>query len=110
MIKTLQIKNYALLQDVHIDFEEGFTIVSGETGSGKSIMLDALSLLLGKRVERFSTDKISGKSVIEGVFNVSESKTSFYKDYDIDFQHLTVVRREIYPEGRSRIRYLEIGH
>ena len=49
MIKSLKINNYALLKDVNIDFEKGFTVISGETGSGKSIMLDALALLLGKR-------------------------------------------------------------
>ena len=54
MIKSLHIQNYALLKNVEISFNNDFTVVSGETGAGKSIMLDALSLLLGKRVERFS--------------------------------------------------------
>ena len=57
MIKSLLICNYALLKNVSIDFTNGFTVVSGETGAGKSIMLDALSLLLGKRVERFSENE-----------------------------------------------------
>ena len=59
MIKSLQISNYALLKNVSIDFTDGFTVVSGETGAGKSIMLDALSLLLGKRVERFDENKLN---------------------------------------------------
>ena len=69
MIKSLHISNYALLKKVDVNFTNGFTVISGETGSGKSIMLDALSLLLGKRVERFDTAlDNSSKSIIEGVF------------------------------------------
>ena len=73
MIKSLHIDNYALLKKVAINFEDGFTCISGETGAGKSIMLDALSLLLGKRVERFSTSKSTPKSIIEGVFILKDS-------------------------------------
>ena len=72
MIKNLKIKNYTLLKDVSIDFKKGFTVVSGETGAGKSIMLDALALLLGKRVERFSADKTFSKTIIEASFSIEK--------------------------------------
>ena len=102
MIKNLKIKNYTLLKDVSIDFKKGFTVISGETGAGKSIMLDALALLLGKRVERFSVDKTSSKAIIEGVFSIEKSKLNFFEKNNLDFQELTVVRREINLEGKSR--------
>ena len=102
MIQQFRIKNYALLKDVDIDFSDGFTVISGETGAGKSIMLDALSLLLGKRVERFSTEKNSAKSIIEGSFKIDKSKESFFAENDLDFEVETVVRREINSKGKSR--------
>ena len=74
MIKTLRIYNYTLLKDVSIEFKEGFSVISGETGSGKSILLDALALLLGERVDRLSNDKLLKKTIIEGVFNIERSK------------------------------------
>lgn len=102
MIKNLKIQNYALLKDVSIDFHDGFTVVSGETGAGKSIMLDALSLLLGKRVDRFSKDKNSVKTIIEAIFYIKNSKSCFFKDNNLDFKNTTIVRREISSDGRSR--------
>jgi DNA repair protein RecN (Recombination protein N) len=102
MIKSLYISDYALLKNVSIDFTDGFTVVSGETGAGKSIMLDALSLLLGKRVERFSTEKNTPKSIIEGIFKVDKSKQSFFIKNDLDFEEETLVRREINSNGKSR--------
>ncbi len=102
MIKSLLICNYALLKNVSINFTNGFTVVSGETGAGKSIMLDALSLLLGKRVERFSENENIPKSIIEGVFTIDNSKKQFFTDNDLDFETETVVRREINQKGKSR--------
>jgi len=102
MIKSLHIQNYALLKNVFIDFTGGFTVVSGETGAGKSIMLDALSLLLGKRVERFSADENRSKSTIEAIFIIDSSKKQFFTDNDLDFEEETVVRREINAIGKSR--------
>lgn len=102
MIKTLRINNYTLLKDVSIEFKEGFSVISGETGSGKSILLDALALLFGKRVDRLSNDKLLGKTIIEGVFSIERSKYSFFKKNDIDFQEPTIIRREIMPNGKSR--------
>jgi DNA repair protein RecN (Recombination protein N) len=102
MIKSLHIQNYALLKNVFINFTNGFTVVSGETGAGKSIMLDALSLLLGKRVERFSADENRSKSTIEAIFIIDRSKKQFFTDNDLDFEEETVVRREINAIGKSR--------
>ena len=102
MIKNLKIKNYTLLKDVSIDFKKGFTVVSGETGAGKSIMLDALALLLGKRVERFSADKTFSKTIIEASFSIEKSKLAFFERNNLDFQELTVVRRELTSDGKSR--------
>jgi DNA repair protein RecN (Recombination protein N) len=102
MIKNLHISNYALLKNVIVNFLDGFTVISGETGAGKSIMLDALSLLLGKRVERFSTSKSTPKSIIEGVFVLNNSHKKFFKEHDLDFEEETVVRREINANGKSR--------
>ena len=102
MIKSLHISDYALLKNVSIDFTDGFTVVSGETGAGKSIMLDALSLLLGKRVERFSTEENTPKSIIEGIFKVDKSKQGFFIENDLDFEEETLVRREINSNGKSR--------
>ena len=69
MIKSLKIKNYALINDVKINFKEGFTVLGGETGAGKSIILDALSVLLGKRIDRF-TIRSNKKTIIEGFLNL----------------------------------------
>jgi DNA repair protein RecN (Recombination protein N) len=102
MIKSLHIKNYALLINASVNFTNGFTVISGETGAGKSIMLDALSLLLGKRVERFSVDKKRPKTTIEAVFSVDSSKKKFFSDNNLDFEEDTVVRREINASGKSR--------
>ena len=102
MIKNLHISNYALLKNVTVNFLDGFTVISGETGAGKSIMLEALSLLLGKRVERFSTSKSTPKSIIEGVFVLNNSHKKFFKEHDLDFEEETVVRREINTNGKSR--------
>jgi len=102
MIKSLKISNYTLLKNACVNFNDGFTVISGETGAGKSVMLDALSLLLGKRVERFSLNDISTKAIIEGVFYIKKSKYTFFEDNNLDFQELTIIRRELYPDGRSR--------
>ena len=102
MIKKLHINNYALFKNVEIDFTDGFTVISGDTGAGKSIMLDALSLVLGKRVDRFAESSATQKSVIEAEFLLNDSHKKFFNDNDIDFDQETIIRREISINGKSR--------
>ena len=102
MIQQLYIYNYALLKEVEINFNEGFTVVSGETGAGKSIILDAFSLLLGKRIERSVIAKNNKKTIVEGIFRLSDIHKLFFKHHDLDFDYETVVRRELSVNGKSR--------
>ncbi len=102
MIKKLHINNYALFKNVEIDFNDGFTVISGDTGAGKSIMLDALSLVLGKRVDRFAESSATQKSIIEAEFLLNDSHKKFFNNNDIDFDKETIIRREISINGKSR--------
>ena len=102
MIKKLHINNYALFKNVEIDFTDGFTVISGDTGAGKSIMLDALSLVLGKRVDRFAESSATQKSIIEAEFLLNDSHKKFFNNNDIDFDKETIIRREISINGKSR--------
>ncbi len=102
MIKKLHINNYALFKNVEIEFTDGFTVISGDTGAGKSIMLDALSLVLGKRVDRFAESSATQKSIIEAEFLLNDSHKKFFNDNDIDFDQETIIRREISINGKSR--------
>lgn len=103
MLKSLSIKNYALIEDIQIDLQKGFTVITGETGAGKSIMLGALSLLLGKRADFSVIRNAEKKCVIEGIFDISgyHLKTLFASE-DLDYEAQTIIRREILPSGKSR--------
>ena len=103
MLTTLSIKNYALIDDLKVDFPEGFIIITGETGSGKSIMLDALSLVLGKRADKSSLRKSEEKCVIEAEFSLENYQfQSVFDELEIDYDPQTIIRREILPSGKSR--------
>ncbi len=103
MITTLAIKNYALIEDIRVDLYEGLTIITGETGAGKSILLGALSLLLGKRAELRSVKDTAKKCVIEGEFSIDDYKLQeVFKKNDLDYDSHTIIRREILPGGKSR--------
>ncbi|MCW5519644.1 DNA repair protein RecN [Aureitalea sp. L0-47] len=103
MITHLAIKNYALIDDIKVDFDSGLTIITGETGAGKSILLGALSLLLGKRADMSSVKDPAKKCVIEGEFRVSDYDfEGFFSENDLDYDPNTIVRREILPGGKSR--------
>jgi len=103
MLQTLKIKNFALIDSLEIDFEKGFTTITGETGAGKSIMLGALSLLIGQRADTSVLKNPSEKSIIEASFNIiGYDLESFFKDNDIDYETESVIRREIAPNGKSR--------
>ncbi|TXE11952.1 DNA repair protein RecN [Seonamhaeicola algicola] len=103
MLTTLSIKNYALIDNLKVDFNSGFSIITGETGAGKSILLGGLSLILGKRADLSSLKDASKKCIIEAVFNVADYKLeALYKAEDFDYEPLTIIRREILPSGKSR--------
>ncbi|NRT12044.1 DNA repair protein RecN [Flavobacterium sp. 14A] len=103
MITSLSIKNYALIEKLSIDFSKGFSIITGETGAGKSIILGALGLIQGKRADLSSLKNKEEKCVIEAHFDISKYKLkSFFKENDIDYENDTIIRREILPSGKSR--------
>lgn len=103
MITFLSIKNYALIEDIRVDLNAGMTIITGETGAGKSILLGALSLLLGKRADISSVKDASKKCVIEAEFSLkSYQLQSIFAKNDLDYESDTIVRREILPSGKSR--------
>ncbi|MCB4797484.1 DNA repair protein RecN [Neotamlana laminarinivorans] len=103
MLTSLSIKNYALIDHLKVDFNDGFSIITGETGAGKSILLGGLSLILGKRADLSSLKDDSKKCVIEAVFNISKYKLKgLFKAEDFDYEEHTIIRREILPSGKSR--------
>lgn len=103
MLTQLVIKNYALIEDIDVSFDSGFTTITGETGAGKSILLGALSLVLGKRADLSALKDNTNKCVVEASFSIDDyGITSFFEDYDLDFESLTLLRREILPSGKSR--------
>ena len=104
MIKQLHISNYALIDKLDIRFNDGLTIITGETGAGKSIILGALSLILGERADSKAIRDTSVKTVVEATFGIDGYRLErFFKDNDIDWdEHECLVRRELAPSGRSR--------
>ena len=103
MLLALTIKNYALIDKLQVNFSNGFTIITGETGAGKSILLGGLSLILGKRADLGSLRDNETKCVVEAVFDVSNyNLASFFKAEDLDYEAQTIIRREILPSGKSR--------
>ena len=103
MLTSLSIKNYALIDKLHVEFNDGFSIITGETGAGKSILLGGLSLILGKRADLSSLKNTEEKCVIEAVFNISNYKLqALFKAEDLDYEAQTIIRREILPSGKSR--------
>ena len=103
MLNSLSIKNYALIEDIQLNLQEGFTIITGETGAGKSIMLGALSLLLGKRADYSAIRDSEKKCVIEGTFEVSAYHLEkVFEEEDLDYETQAIIRREILPSGKSR--------
>ncbi|MEY3620589.1 MAG: repair protein RecN, partial [Bacteroidota bacterium] len=103
MITSLSIKNYALIEKLAIDFSKGFSIITGETGAGKSIILGAMGLVLGKRADLTSLKNKEEKCVIEAYFDISKyNLKSFFDANDLDYEDETIIRREILPSGKSR--------
>lgn len=103
MLSNLSIKNYALIDHLNVAFTNGFTIITGETGAGKSILLGGLSLVLGKRADLGALRDKDQKCIIEAEFEIKKYKLKpFFKQNDLDYEDLTIVRREILPSGKSR--------
>ena len=103
MLLNLHIENYALIRSLDIRFDNGFTVITGETGAGKSILLEALALILGNRADNALLLDKSRKCFVEGEFDISKlSLNSFFEKYNLDYQDITILRREINEYGRSR--------
>lgn len=103
MLTKLSIKNFALIDALQVDFDKGLTIITGETGAGKSILLGGLALILGKRADLSSLKDKERKCVIEAEFSVKKYKlTKFFTENDLDYDDDTIIRREILPSGKSR--------
>ncbi len=103
MLAQLYIKNYALIDELDVNFDQGFTIITGETGAGKSILLGGLSLVLGKRVDFSNIKDSSKKSIIECTFSLKDyDLTSFFDCHDLEYEPETIIRREVLPSGKSR--------
>jgi DNA repair protein RecN (Recombination protein N) len=104
MLKTLQIKDYALIDGIEIEFGKGLNIITGETGAGKSILIDAMGLLLGERASTEVVRKGASKSVVEGIFDVSNNKKvkKLLTENDIEFFDELILRREVSLKGSNR--------
>mgnify|MGYP003646561059 CR=1 FL=1 len=103
MLTQLSINNYALINQLTIDFSSGLSIITGETGAGKSILLGALGLVLGNRADLSSLKDTSKKCVVEAKVAIATyNLKDFFEEVDLDYEELTIIRREILPSGKSR--------
>lgn len=103
MLRSLHIKNYALIDVLHMDFEAGFSVITGETGAGKSIILGAINLLLGQRADVKSIRVGANKCVIEAFFEVSQyGMQPFFELNKLDYDDTCILRREVQASGKSR--------
>ncbi len=103
MLTHLFVSNYALIQELNLDFNKGLSIITGETGAGKSIMLGALQLVLGERADLQAIQNKEKKCVIEASFNLSSlNLKSFFNENDLDYEDDSILRRELLPSGKSR--------
>ena len=103
MLSSISIENYALINELHIDFSSGLSIITGETGAGKSILLGALGLVLGNRAELSTLKNTTKKCVVEAVVGIDKyNLEDFFETEDIDYEPNTILRREILPSGKSR--------
>ena len=103
MLKQLSINNYALINELTIDFSDGLSIITGETGAGKSILLGALGLVLGNRADLSSLKDTSKKCIVEAKVAIANYNLEpFFEEVDLDYETETIIRREILPSGKSR--------
>ena len=103
MLLKLSVNNFAIIKQVVFEPSQNLNIITGETGAGKSIILDALNLILGSRADIKTQSEWSEKCVVEGEFALNAAQfESFFKEQDIDFDPVTIIRREINANGKSR--------
>ncbi|GGX28781.1 DNA repair protein RecN [Aquimarina muelleri] len=103
MLRSLSIQNFALIEQLQVSFDSGLITITGETGAGKSLLLGALGLLLGKRADINSVKDNTQKCFIEGVFDIKKyNLVSFFQQEELDYEDQTIIRREILPSGKSR--------
>src|ERR1700747_952993 len=104
MLQKLHIQNYAIIEEITIDLSPHLNIITGETGAGKSILMGALSLILGDRADSAALLQRDKKCVVGGVFRLAGKKEVwvFFADNDLDAEEEVVIRREIAPSGKSR--------
>jgi len=103
MLKTLRVNNFAIIDQLEIDFHKGMTTLTGETGAGKSIILGALKLVLGERADLKSLKNTEEKCIIEAIFNIKDLELKdFFEEYDLDYEDESILRRELLPSGKSR--------
>ena len=103
MLRHISIRNFALIEHVEIDFDSGFSVITGETGHGKSVFLGAISMLLGQRSDAKAIREGADRCVIEGVFDISDlSLNTFFEENELDYDDECIVRREVAASGRSR--------
>lgn len=103
MLLKLAVRNYALIKELDLSFENGLTIITGETGAGKSILLGALSLILGARADSSVLLDLTGKCIVEGTFKIEDyDLEDFFSRNDLDYENQAILRREINPAGKSR--------
>lgn len=103
MIKHLSIRNYAIIESLELDFSNGLTIITGETGAGKSILMGALGLIMGKRSDTKSLYEKNKKCIVEGTFSIEKYHLEpFFESFDLDYENEMVIRRELTPAGKSR--------
>ena len=104
MLQKLSISNYALISSLSVDFDNGFSVITGETGAGKSILLGALGFLLGNRADTNILFDDTKKCIVEGVFILHDDRwKSFFEENDIDYDEECIIRREINPQKKSRV-------
>ncbi|WP_332033733.1 DNA repair protein RecN [Kaistella sp.] len=102
MLSRIFIQNFALIDTLEITLNKGLQVITGETGAGKSIILGALRLILGERADAKSIQNSETKSIVEAEFAINDNLQFFFEENDLDFEHQTVIRREILPNGKSR--------
>ena len=102
MLKSLTVKNLAIIDNIQIDFNNGMTVLTGETGAGKSLIIDAIGLLFGDRASTELVRDGEAKTFIEGIFtDYNENVRNLLNEYDIEEEDFLIVRREIYSTGKS---------